>query len=223
MSALAVTHLSKAALMAPLVCVSLDNPNSDVNEGLRNDLKVMFGLDWDGDRITDYGLLDALNLVVALHCCEMYEMLAVMKLGVGLVHGDFAKYRPEDLLRGNNQILAKYLIEHGLIGVGVIPQAEDGIERVANGIGITIPERECYPALINTLSEKPGDVLKIVTDRYFRVVDFIVQTTGLPQEQIVSQCVPSYQCGFGGTKHVEVAEYSLKLAQKVSDIIHGIN
>ncbi|OGG02290.1 hypothetical protein A2W14_01000 [Candidatus Gottesmanbacteria bacterium RBG_16_37_8] len=225
MSALAATHLSKAAELAPVVCVSLDNPNNDVIEGLPRDMKNMFGMEWDenGD-VSDYGLLGALNIVPALHSCGQYEMLQAMKLGVGLVHADFATHNMDELLRGDIDVLRQFFNRQGLIAVGVIPQSENAMEALASESGIELPEgKNRYKILIEKLREKNEAVIQIVFDKYARVLDYISQQTGIDRNQLQVQCVPSYLCGFGGTRSIPVVQYSLELAQAVSDKIWGKN
>ena len=225
MSSMSLTHLSKAARIAPVVCVSLDNPNADVLEGLRHDMEVMLGMSWDdGGTVADRGLLDALNIVPALHSCEIYEMPWAMKLGIGLVHGDFAKIDPGKLLRGDTDIIRNFISGNGLIGVGVIPQSGVSQKMLAEEMGILIGSgKDSEERLVEDLRGRHQEVVEKIISKYQGAVDYVSQVTGLDGKTVRDQCLLSYTCGFGGNKSIEVSRYALELADEISDLLRGVN
>ena len=73
MQILTLTHLQKASEIAPVVCVSVDNPGN-LLAGLKKDLEVMFGMNFASEQggVTNWGLADALNIVLAAHFFNLY-------------------------------------------------------------------------------------------------------------------------------------------------------
>lgn len=211
-------HLKKAREISSIIIVSIDDPNPFGEETLRDNLRIMFNDEFDGERVL---VSTGEEVLRAIHSCGQWNIFDAMESqAVDVVHWNARLY--PDILLGKNQALKDYIERKGMFAWGGIPQDYDNLLALGRELKITdkdlnsIKSSDEYIPIAQQLNTHVAKAQKIIFNNYIDWLSKVSAAAKVDKLTLARQTFVSATCGYGSNAVPELRKFSYELGRRVA-------